>query len=386
MQHLGVALLRLDEVHQGVGQGAVVADAAREHVGHAVRDQVVHDAAAQLAPLDRVAQPAQPADRVDRPHVVLVPLVDGDPGVEVHPEGRAEEGVLDVVHGEGVPRQQPVDPAAPDEPAQVPPAAAVHHHRPRHHDDAPAFRLDLAHHGHDPRHADLDPPLGRDVAGHEREPEAVALLELGQDADAVEPADDPLPRPDVPQLAARGAAVAHHHHRVHPLVLHVDPSAAAADLRPVVGGRVEVVGDEAVAGRGEPRLAVPPGMAAQGDELLDQLAQPLAGVRGDPQLELRELLVGAADREPEDVEAGAALDDLVEDRGEQPRVDEMALGLDDLAERPRGAGADVGNHRLRPQECTGCAVRDAMNASNSRSDRPMRVDSVGRSAMTWAVL
>ena len=159
---------------------------------------------------------------------------------------------------------------------------------------------------------------------------------------------------------------------------------AVAYLRPVVRGRVEVVGDEAVARRGEPRLAVAPGMAAQGDELLDQLAQPLAGVRGDAQLELRELLVGAADREPQHVEAGAALDDLVEDRGEQPRVDEMSLGLDDLAERPGGGG--FGNHGLRPQEWTGCDVREAMNASNSRSDRPMRVDSAGRSAMTWAVL
>ena len=335
MQHLGVALLGLDEVHQGVGQGPVVADAAGEHVGHVVRDQVVHDAGAQVPLLDGGAEAADAADRVDGPHVVLVPLVDGDPGVEIDPERRAEEGVLDVVHGERVPREQPVDPAPPDEPTQVVAAAAVHHHRPRHHDDASAFRLHGPHHADDARHADLHPPLGRDVAGHEREAEAVALLELGQDPDAVESAHDLLAAADVPKLAAGGAAVAHDHHRVHPLALDVHPAAAVVNLGPVVRGRVEVVGDEAVAGLLEPGLALRPGMASEGDQLLDELAEPLAGVRGDLHLELRELLVGPPDGEAEHVVAGAALDDLVEDRGEQPRVDEVALRLDDLAERFR---------------------------------------------------
>ena len=357
MQHVRVLLLGLDEIHQRIRQRPIVPDAPCQHVWHVPFDQVVHDAGAQVSLLHCAAQAADPANHVDGPHVVLVPLVDGDPDVQIHPERGAEEGMLDVVHGEGVSRQEPVDPTLPDESAQIAAAAAVHHHRPRHDDDASTLRLDLPHHADDPGHADLHPPLGRDVTGHEREPEPVAFLELGQDPDAVHPADHAVPAADVAELAADRPAVAHRHHRIHPLVLHVHPAPAVANLGPVIGGRVEVVGDEAVTGRGQSHLSLRPGMAPQGDQLFDQLAEPVPGIRRHPQLELRELLVGAADGELEHVEAGAAFDDLVEDRAEQPRVDEVALRLDDLAERFRGAVSVIHGDALR-------------NAPAGRSARP----------------
>ena len=51
------------------------------------------------------AQPAGAADRVDRAHVVAVPAFDRLAGVEVHAERRAEQRLLDVVDGQRVARR-----------------------------------------------------------------------------------------------------------------------------------------------------------------------------------------------------------------------------------------------------------------------------------------
>ncbi len=49
-------------------------------------------------------------------------------------------------------------------------------------------------------------------------------------------------------------------------------------------------------------------------------------------LQVREVLVGPADIEVQHFKAARSLDDLVEDRVEQLRVDEMAFGFDDLGD------------------------------------------------------
>ena len=70
-------------------------------------------------------------------------------------------------------------------------------------------------------------------------------------------------------------------------------------------------------------------MAAERNQLLDQAPQAGVGVRRHLHLQLREIVVGAADLEVQHLELSAALDDGIEDRVEELRVDQVALRLDD---------------------------------------------------------
>ncbi len=109
-----------------------------------------------------------------------------------------------------------------------------------------------------------------------------------------------------------------------------DPAAADAHVGPHVGGRVEVVGDRAVPVRdSQERVLFLDGVAAERNQLLDEAAQAGVGRRRDLELQLREVVVGAADLEVQHLELPAALDDRIEDGVEELRVDEVALGLDD---------------------------------------------------------
>ena len=64
------------------------------------------------------ADAAEAADAVDRPQVMLVAGFDDVAAVEAHAEAGAEQGLLDVVRGQGVAGEQPVDVAAADQRAR----------------------------------------------------------------------------------------------------------------------------------------------------------------------------------------------------------------------------------------------------------------------------
>src|SRR5690242_21798276 len=112
--------------------------------------------------------------------------------------------------------------------------------------DAAAAALHVAHHLCDAGDAALDAALRRDVVAHEREPETVALPELGSDADAGVPAHDLLARLDVTELATHGFRSVDDDDGIHALAVDINPPAVQADLGPMVGRRVEVIGDAAV--------------------------------------------------------------------------------------------------------------------------------------------
>ena len=125
------------------------------------------------------------AHPVDRPHVEAVAAFGGLPGV-AHAERGAEDGGLDVVHGDRVPGQHRLHVAVPDEPLEVGPGPRVHQRRPDDPHQIAAAALLLAH----PRRQLLvvDRPLPAHLGGHEAElvgPVRAAQETLGVDHDAL---------------------------------------------------------------------------------------------------------------------------------------------------------------------------------------------------------
>ena len=323
-----VAVLRLDEIHHGVRQRTIVAHAAREHVVHAVHDAVVHHAGGEHARLDRAAQAAGAADRVDRAHVMAMAAFDRAAGLEVDAERRAVQRLLGIVDRERVAGQQHVDEAAADQLAEVHTAAGVHHHRTGDDGDAIAGALHFFHHRRDPHHADLDPPLGGDLVGHEREAEPIALAELGDDLDAAHADDDEVALPDVAQFSAdraggpraeRGRGPGRDDDGcVHALAFDGEPLAVAPDERPMIRRRVEILGRARVAiGGDETRVLGPRQAAAERDELLEHLLQRRLGLRRNPHRDERRLFVRSSDPELQHLERRVVADDGVEHQVEE---------------------------------------------------------------------
>ena len=110
----------------------------------------------------------------------------------------------------------------------------------------PPALLDVAHHRGDARDAAFDAALRGDLVAHEREAEAIALAELRRDADAVVPADDGSPPRTSRSLRHDGARRRRRRSRRPCAAARLRPTAAEADVRAVVGRRVEVVGHAAV--------------------------------------------------------------------------------------------------------------------------------------------
>ena len=218
---------------------------------------------------DRLAEPAHAADDVDRAHVVFVASFDRDPDIEIDTERGSEERVLDIVHRQRVPGQQPVHPALAHQLAQIAAAAAVHDHRPGDHHDPTTGCFHLTHHLDDPRHPHLHTSLGGHVVGHEGEAEPVTLLELRRHPDSVHPANNQIATPHVPQRATHRAPLAHQYHRVHALPLDRDPPPAVVDLGAMVGCRVEIVRHEPVTGLFQSGFPLRPGMTPQRHQLLE---------------------------------------------------------------------------------------------------------------------
>ena len=132
------------------------------------------------------------------------------------------------------------------------------------------------------------------------------------------PAHDRLTRLDIAQLPAFGLAARGDDDRIHPLLLDFDPLALEANVRAVVGRRIEVVGHAAVLFRRfHEHVAFAFRVAAERGQLLQQVIEHrLLGGR-DAHLELRDVVIGPADIELEDLVGGLVLDDLVEDRRQE---------------------------------------------------------------------
>ncbi len=189
----------------------------------------------------------------------------------------------------------------------------------------------------------LHAPFGRDFVGHEPEVGAGAIAELRRHADALEPAHDPVAGPDLAQLAADRAPVGQDHDSVHALALDDHPLPLDPHLRPLVRGGIEVVRHAAVlVGHPHRRVLHVRHVTAERKQLLEQVVER-GRTRGlHLERQPRELVVGAAQLEVQDLECPPALDHLVENRLELLGVDEVPLGGDD-----GGMGRWVG-HDERP--------------------------------------
>src|SRR5260370_18639219 len=100
-------------------------------------------------------------------------------------EGRHEDRLPGVVHGERFARQQDVDVAAAYEIAEVRAAAGVDDDRSGDEGDPLAGGLRLFHHHRDLGDADFDAALPGNLVRHEREAVSIARPELGDDLDAL---------------------------------------------------------------------------------------------------------------------------------------------------------------------------------------------------------
>ena len=117
----GVIVLRLDQVHLGVGERAVVANGAGEGERDAGADALVKDAAGEHALLDRLADAAAAADGIDGRKVMAMAVIDRDAAHEVHAQRGAEEGLLDVMDGDGIAAEERLDVAVADKAARCSP-------------------------------------------------------------------------------------------------------------------------------------------------------------------------------------------------------------------------------------------------------------------------
>ena len=149
---VGVAILRLDQIHDRLGQRAIVANAAGQHVVDAAaltHSYMIPDVNDAL--LDGLADAARPAHGVDGAHVMVVPALDRPSRFEVDAERRAEHRELDVVDGQRVARQQHLHVAGANELGEIRRAAGVDDDGPDDHRDLPAVGPDAPHHLGDAR-------------------------------------------------------------------------------------------------------------------------------------------------------------------------------------------------------------------------------------------
>ena len=158
-----------------------------------------------------------------------------------------------------------------------------------------------------------------DAARHEREAVTVPLAEFGDDADAIQKADDAIALAQVAELAACRALVVDDDGGVHALALDLEPAAAVADPRVVITRGIEIVGRAAVDGSGLERgILLAARAAAQGEKFFEELLHHAGFGGGDAHLKAGVVVVRAADGELDDLEARTVLHDGVEDLGHQP--------------------------------------------------------------------
>jgi len=93
----GVGVLGLVHVGDGLGQGAIVAEAAGEDEGDSGLDAFVEDAAGEAAGGDRLPDSTALVDGVDGAHVVAMAVLLLASVAEAQTERGAEEGGFHVV-------------------------------------------------------------------------------------------------------------------------------------------------------------------------------------------------------------------------------------------------------------------------------------------------
>ena len=251
-------------------------------------------------------------------------------GLEIHAERRAEQRLLRVVHGQGIAREQDVHVAAPDQLDEVRAAAGVDDDGSGDEGNLQPTLTDVPHHRGDAADARFDAPLGGDLVRHEPEVGPGPVAELGPDADAFEAAHDAIAGADLAEFPAHRAARHQHDDGIHALTFDFDPGTADPDVGALVGRGVEVVRHAAVLLRhAHGGILHVDRMAAEWQELLEEILQRGSARRLHLQREPRELVVRATELEVLNLERAAALDDLVEDRLELLRVDEVAFSGDD---------------------------------------------------------
>ena len=108
----------LSDHHVGdhVWQRAVVPDRACQHDVNPMLYGRLHDPRLEVSALHHLPQAAGRPNPVDRPHVVLMSVLGGLAALDVDPERGAEQGRLDVVHGQRVAGKQHLDEAELDQP------------------------------------------------------------------------------------------------------------------------------------------------------------------------------------------------------------------------------------------------------------------------------
>ena len=207
LQGLGIGGLGANQVHFGVGQGAVIADRAGQHKGHAPPHAGVEDALVEHALLDGRRQAAAAANCVDRFEVVAVAAMDRQPLLQIHPQGGAHQGLLHIMDGDGIAAQQGLHVTLAHQLGQVGAAAGVDHHGAGHHHHLAAPIPDAAPLPGHLLHHQLHPPLARHPRRHEAEirlPRFSALPRRlrPQGAQALHAHHHLLSGPQIPQQAA----------------------------------------------------------------------------------------------------------------------------------------------------------------------------------------
>ena len=159
LQTLGVAILGPDEVHVRLGQRAIVANAAGQHVLDAALLALVENPGLDDLLRDGFADAADAPHGVNRAHVVMMSAFDGPSGFEVDAKRRPEQLQFDVMHRERVAGEQHVHVSAPDQLRQIGSAAGMHDDGTGDDGDPLALGLRAAHHFGHARDSGFDAPL-----------------------------------------------------------------------------------------------------------------------------------------------------------------------------------------------------------------------------------
>ncbi len=121
-------------------------------------------------------------------------------------------------------------------------------------------------------------------------------------------------------------------------------------------------------------------MAAERQQLLEEILERRRSRRLHLQREPRELVVRAAELEVLNLERAAALDDLVEDRLELLRVDEVAFSGDDggMSVGHDGFGESTPSRPPQEERRTGGTERSSLLRGPRQLARPLKAGASGR--------
>ena len=252
LEKAGVVSLRLKEIHLRVGQGAVIANGAGQRELDVVPDAFIENAAGERALGDGGGNAAGAADGINRAQVMAVAAVDGDAPLQVDAQGCSEEGLLDIMHGHGIPAEQRLHVTLANQPREVFARAGVDGDGTGDHHGAGAAGAEPMEFPGDLLHHEFHAAFAGNARAHKAEffrGKRPAIPRFGQPpgAQAAGADDDLVIAPQVPdEFAMRGAFGGDHDHSIHPLAVHRRPSLTHSDLGGVDGGDMEILGRDAI--------------------------------------------------------------------------------------------------------------------------------------------